>query len=150
MESLNRNYNYLSLEERKKQIRKRFSAYKRKMQFFENTGYVYRVYGTSTFDGYVAFIYLIGEVIMEKFFDDRAHCLPTVNEAIYSVNVREFEALSRLKKTKLIKEGKCTRIVHRGNWEERSRKIIEHPSTPETEEEVRKLIKRLNEPICQG
>ena len=120
------------------------------MQFFENTGYVYRVYGTSTFDGYVAFIYLNGEVIMEKFFDDRAHCLPTVNEAIYSVNVREFEALSRMKKTKLIKEGKCTRIVHRGKWEERSRKIIERPSTPETEEEVRKLIKRLNEPICQG
>ena len=55
-----------------------------------------------------------------------------------------------MKKTKLIKEGKCTRIVHRVNWEERSRKIIERPSTPETEEEVRKLIKRLNEPICQG
>ncbi len=149
IESLNRTYNYLSLDEKEKQIKERFATYKRKMQFFENTGYVHRVYGTNSFDGYIAFIYPNGEVIMEKFFDDHARCLPTVNEAIYNVNVKDFEALSSIKKTKLIKEGKCTRIIHRGNWEAKGQEIINRPSTPETEEEVRKLIKRLNEPICQ-
>lgn len=141
--SLNRTYNYLNLEEKEKRIRERYAEYERKMRFFENSGYLYRIYGINEFNGYVAFIYSNGEVIMEKFFNDYANCIPTVNEAIYNVNVADFETLSRLKKTALIKDKRCRRIIHKGDWEAKGQKIIDRPSTQETEEEVKQLILRL-------
>jgi hypothetical protein len=77
---------------------------------------------------------------MEKFFDDYANCNPTVNEAIYNVKVADFETLSKFKKTALIRDPRCKRIIHKGEWEKRGKVIISRPSTPESEEEVKKLI----------
>lgn len=143
IESLNRTYNYLSLEEKEKRIKQRYAEYERKMKFFENSGYLYRIYGINEFNGYIAFIYPNGEVIMEKFFNDYANCIPTINEAIYNVKAADFETLSKLKKSTLIKDKRCRRIIHKGEWELKGQEIIDRPSTPETEEEVRKLILRL-------
>lgn len=141
--SLNRTYNYLSLEEKEKRIRERYAEYERKMKFFENSGYLYRIYGINEFNGYIAFIYPNGEVIMEKFFNDYANCIPTINEAIYNVKAADFETLSKLKKPALIKDRRCHRIIHRGDWETKGQEIIDRPSTPETQEEVKQLILRL-------
>lgn len=140
IESLNRSYNYLSLEERERKIKERYAAYERKIKFFENSGYLYRIYGINEFNGYIAFIYPNGEVLMEKFFDDYANCTPTVNEAIYNVKVADFETLSKFKKTALIRDPRCKRIIHKGEWEKRGKAIISRPTTPESEEEVKKLI----------
>ena len=141
--SLNRTYNYLSLEEKEKRIRERYAEYERKMRFFENSGYLYRIYGINEFNGYIAFIYPNGEVIMEKFFNDYANCIPTINEAIYNVRVTDFETLSKLKKPALIKDKRCRRIIHKGDWESKGQEIIDRPTTPESEEEVKKLMLRL-------
>lgn len=143
VESLNRTYNHLSLEEKEKRIRERYAEYERKMKFFENSGYSYRIYGINEFNGYIAFIYPNGEVIMEKFFNDYANCIPTINEAIYNVKVADFETLSKLKKPALIKDKRCRRIIHRGEWETKGQEIIDRPFTPETQEEVKQLILRL-------
>lgn len=140
IDSLNRAYNYLSLEEREQRIRERYAEYERKMKFFENSGYLYRIYGINEFNGYVAFVYPNGEVIMEKFFNDYANCIPTIHEAIYNVKVADFEELSKLKKPVLIKDKRCRRIIHKGNWEARGQEIIELPATKESREEVEKLI----------
>ena len=143
IKTLNRSYNYLSLEEKEKRVKERYAEYERKMKFFENSGYAYRIYGINEFNGYIAFIYPNGEVIMEKFFNDYLNCTPTINEAIYNVKAADFEALSKLKKSVLIKDKRCHRIIHKGDWESRGRKIIERPSTKETEEEVKELVLRI-------
>lgn len=143
IDSLNRTYNHLSLEEKEKRIRERYAEYERKMKFFENSGYMYRIYGIHEFNGYIAFIYPNGEVIMEKFFNDYANCIPTINEAIYNVKVADFETLSKLKKPALIKDKRCRRIIHKGEWELKGQEIIDRPATKESEEEVKKLILRL-------
>lgn len=144
IESLNRQYNYLSPEERENIIIEKYALYERKKNFFDNSGYVDKFFGRNTFDGYVAYIYENGEVLMEKFFDDYAHCIPTTGEAIYNVKIADFEVLSRLTKTTLIKETKCKRIIHAGNWEERTQTIINRPATNESREEVKKITLSLS------
>lgn len=141
--TLNRQYNYLAPEERKQKILERYSIYERKKRFFENSGYVHKFYGSNTFDGYIAFIYPNGEVLMEKFFDDYAHCLPTKDEAIYNVSAVDFERLSKLSKLTLIRDKKCKRIIHAGKWEEKGQAVIDRPTTTETQEEVKRLIIKL-------
>lgn len=143
--ALNRFYNYLSLKERERKIKERYTAFERKIKFFENTGYLYRIYGINEFNGYIAFIYPNGEVLMEKFFDDYANCIPVVNEAMYNVKITDFETLSKFKKTALIKDSRCRRIIHKGDWEAKGLEIISRPTTPETEEEVKKLILSIKE-----
>lgn len=141
--TLNRQYNYLSPEEREKKILERYSMYERKKRFFENSGYIHKLFGQNSFEGYIAYIYENGEVLMEKFFDDYAHCIPTIGEAIYNIKAIYFETLSKLSKPVLIKDKRCKRIIHTGNWEERSQRIIDKPSTSETKEEAKQLILRL-------
>ena len=136
-------FEYNEAEEKEKRIRERYAEYERKMRFFENSGYLYRIYGINEFNGYIAFIYPNGEVIMEKFFNDYANCIPTINEAIYNVRVTDFETLSKLKKPALIKDKRCRRIIHKGDWESKGQEIIDRPTTPESEEEVKKLMLRL-------
>ena len=141
--SLNRQYNYLSPEEREKRIIERYSIYERKKAFFDNSDYLYKIYGVNAFEGYIAYIYANGEVLMEKFFDDYANCIPTKGEAIYNIKVADFETLSRKTKTALIKDKKCRRIIHTGNWEERGQEILDRPSTKTTEEQVKQLVLKL-------
>lgn len=144
--SLNRQYNYLSPEERSKKILERYAIYERKRKFFENSGYIYKIYGRNTFEGYVAYIYANGKVLMEKFYDDFANCIPTKGEAIYNVDVTTFEALSKLPKTVLIKDKQCKRIIHAGKWEEKGQKVIEQEPIPNAEEEIKKLILTIKKP----
>lgn len=147
--SLNRKYNYLSPKEREEKILERYAVYERKYKFYENSGYAYKIYGRDTFAGYIAYIYPNGEILMDKFFDDQANCIPTVGEAIYNIQVPYFERLSKLPKTTLIKEVGCTRIIHSGNWEEKGQAIIDRPSSAETEAQVKQLIKSLKTGIIK-
>ena len=140
VEALNRSYSHLSIEEKEKRIKARYAIYDRKIKFFEGTGYLYRIYGIHEFNGYIAFVYPNGEVLMEKFFDDYANCIPTQNEAIYNVKAIDFETLSKFKKTVLIKDARCKRIIHKGDWEEKGQEIVDRPTTPETQEQVKQLI----------
>ncbi len=143
IDSLNEGYNYLSPEEREEQIKKRYATYERKMRFFEQTPYIEKVFGIGKFKGYIAFIYENGEVLMEKFFNDKANYFPTIDEAIYNIRVADFERLSRLTKATLMKTPGCYRIVHKGKWEQRGQEVVDKPITKESQEEVKQLLKTL-------
>ena len=143
IKSLNRKYNYLSKEERERKILERFKMYERKKKYFENSNYLYKIFGINTFDGYIAYIYANGEVLMEKFFDDHANCLPTVGEAIYNIRVTDFEVLSKYSKLALIKDSRCKRIIHAGKWEKKSDEVISRPITEESKEQVKQLILKI-------
>ena len=81
---------------------------------------------------------------MEKFFSDYSNCIPATNEAIYNVRVADFQTLSKLNKTTLIRDPRCSRIIHRGQWETKGQAIIDRPVTPTAEEEVKSLILSLS------
>ena len=143
IEALNQKYNYLSLEEKEKLIIQRYKEYERKINFFEKSNYIYRIYGINELNGYIAYIYPNGEIMMEKFFNDYANCIPTINEAIYNLKVTDFENLSKLKKSSLIKNKRCYRIIHKGKWEDKGQEIIDRPTTIESQEQVKQLILKL-------
>lgn len=145
IDCLNRVYRHLTPSEREAKIREAYDLYERKVNFFENTEYIEKVLGLGEFNGYLAYFYPNGTVIMEKFFDDYAESMPTKNEAIYTLKVRYFETLSKLSKTKLMKDERCTRIIHSGNWEERVKKLIDVEPTEESTNEVQKVLTRLKE-----
>lgn len=140
---LNRTYRHLTPEERKKIIDEAYALYERKLNFFESTDYIEKVYGIGKFNGYMAYFYANGEVLMEKFFDDYAESLPAKNEAIYNLKVVDFEALSKLSKPKLMKNEKCRRIIHSGKWEDKAKEIIDTEATEESMENVQKVLTKI-------
>ena len=44
-----------------------------------------------------------------------------------------------------MKDERCTRIIHSGNWEERVKKLIDVEPTEESTNEVQKVLTRLKE-----
>ena len=44
-----------------------------------------------------------------------------------------------------MKDKRCKRIIHAGNWEERARAIIETEATEENRQEVQKVLTRIKE-----
>ena len=143
IECLNRTYRHLTPEEREIAIREAYESYERKITFFESTDYIEKIYGLGEFNGYIAYFYPNGEVLMEKFFDDYAQSLPAKHEAIYNLQAINFEALSKLSKTKLMKDSRCKRIIHAGKWEEKAKQIIETESTEESQAEVQQVLVKI-------
>lgn len=143
IECLNRVYRHLTPAEREAKIREAYELYERKINFFENTNYVDKILGIGDFNGYMAYFYENGTVIMEKFFDDYAESIPTQHEAIYTLKVVDFETLSKLSKPKLIKDEKCTRIIHAGSWENRVQKLLDVESTEVSKQAVQKVLTKI-------
>lgn len=137
---LNRKYRHLTPKEREEKIKEAYALYERKINFFENTDYVEKIYGIGQFNGYIAYFYPNGEVLMEKFFNDYAESLPAKNEAIYNLKIQDFESLSKLSKPKLMKDSRCKRIIHAGRWEDKAKEIININSTEESRQEVQKVL----------
>lgn len=125
---LNRRYSHLPDEERKKIIFKKYEMYERKINFFENTNYVFKIYGIGEFDGYVAYVYGNGEILLERFFSDYTECMPASGEAIYNLNIYNFEEKSKFSKAVLMKDPEIKRIIHCPTFEEQARKIVEGES----------------------
>ncbi len=136
---LGKQRNALSPEEKQKQITKRMALYNQKVEFYENSGYVLKIFGWNEFNGYICYIYPNGKIVMDKLFEDYIKCTPAREEAIYAIDAVDFDSMSKKTKQQLINSPKARRIYHAGDWEGRTKSIIEAPSTPEGEEAVRKL-----------
>ena len=140
IETMNRHYSHLSLEEKRRKVQEKYDIYDRKVSFFENTKYVLKIYGISKFDGYVAFVYENGEILLERFFTDYTECMPAIGEAIYNLNIYNFEELSKYSKTKLIRDKSAKRILHTDNFEDKARIIIDREATPEVKKDVEAFV----------
>ena len=136
IEVLNRRYSHLPEEERQKIIFKKYELYERKINFFENTNYVFKVYGVSEFDGYVAYVYANGEILLERFFSDYTECMPASGEAIYNLNIYNFEEKSKFSKAVLMKDPEVRRIIHCPTFESQARAIIEKEAPEGTTSDV--------------
>ncbi len=99
----------------------------------EDSGFIGRpVKGLNTFNGYYAFIYASGVVILEKFWNNESELTPAVGNATYVMNIDNFIELSKLSKTDLIEYMKTLpeigvkRIFHTtiNNWQKNLYKEI--------------------------
>ena len=125
-------------EKTKEELR---NLYMEKKELFDQTFNYRTVEGKNTFDGYLAFIYPNGRVILERFFERRKDNseVIAVDQAIYVMNIDEFYSLTNLSKSTIIRDKLCKRYIHKGNWQDKVLKEIQkegnHPS-----EEYKKLI----------
>ena len=113
-----------------------------KNNFYESTNYIAKVVGLGKYNGYVGYIYENGEVILDMEYDDDRPRTAKGN-AIYNLNVVDFETLSKLDKQKLIKHPRVKRFCHVGNWKETVSDIIERPALEEEVYNSHLLVKRL-------
>ena len=133
---LNRHYSHLSDEERRVIVTKKYELYERKINFFEKTNYVFKLYGVSEFDGYVAYVYENGEILLEKYFSDYTECMPASGDAIYNLNIYNFEDKSKMSKIALMKDSSVKRIIHCATFEEQAKKIIEKEAATDVSSDV--------------
>ena len=94
----------------------------------------------SQFDGYVAFVYPNGEILLERFFSDYSQCMPATGEAIYNLNIYNFEDLSKFSKLQLIRDKACKRILHGPTFEKQAQSIIDRPVKPGVEKDVEEFV----------
>ena len=114
----------------------------RKKQLFESSNSYKTVEGQNSFEGYIAYIYSNGKVILERFFEKRKDETEIVatEQAIYVMNIEDFYAISQLSKSTIIRENLCKRYIHNGNWEEKIQKEISSIGTSPVAE-YKKLVK---------
>ena len=125
-------------EKTKEELR---NLYMEKKELFDTTFHYRTVEGKNTFDGYIAFIYPNGKVILERFFEKRKDNLEVIakDQAIYVMNIDEFYSLTNLSKSTIIRDKLCKRYIHKGNWKDKILKEIkEKGKLPD--EEYKKLV----------
>ena len=134
---------------REKTIEERKQLYMKKKELFDPKFKYRTVQGSNTFDGYLAFIFPNGKVILERFFERRKDGTEVIatEQAIYVMNILEFYHLTNLSKTKIIRDKLCKRYIHKGGWEKRvSEEIIKSGDTPFEEYNRLVLQKKIKEP----
>ena len=136
-------------KKREKTIEERKSLYIKKKELFDPKFKYRTVQGTNAFDGYLAFIFPNGKVILERFFErhkDGTEVIAT-EQAIYVMNILEFYNLTNLSKTKIIRDKLCKRYIHKGDWEKRVTDEI-NTSGDNPYKEYNKLVlqKKIKEP----
>ena len=111
-------------------------------KFYMNTNYSAKAIGLKKFAGYFAYIYPNGVVVLDKDFREK---YPTTAEgAIYVMRARDFELLSGIGKTDLIKHPFLFgHRYHRGDWKTKINAYITPEGKPEEQEEAIQLIKKM-------
>lgn len=117
-----------------------------RVDFLDNTKFVYKVKGKNNFEGYMGYIYANGIVIFEKFYKKTDSYEPSLSNATYIMTFNNFIEMS--KKTKMeimeyIKIGASNlkRIYHTSTWCFRVSQLINSQSyDKEAMERVERLI----------
>jgi hypothetical protein len=114
----------------------------RKLNFYENSDYALRLFGTGPFESHVAYFYPNGMVAVDKLFYESLNINPTYNEAIYVMDTNTFLNMMKMDKPALRENDNVKRIVHSRNWEERLKKEIESPTIQLDQEEAKVLTNK--------
>ena len=113
----------------------------RKEEFYDNSNYIAKAIGTLKNDGYIAYIYPNGEVLLDTLYDENNPKSATGN-AIYNIKAYDFELISGLDKTKLRSDFRATKIVHSKNWEKKASEIINKENSFGDREAALQLVKK--------
>lgn len=127
---------------KRKEIDKYIKANIRKKNFFEKSGYIAKAKGLALNEGYTAFFYPNGEILIEKIGTEE-NVVSSFGNAIYSMNAYNFLALSPKDKTTLRKKDAVRIIVHHKNWEKEAQEIIDREGSEELLKSQQELIMKL-------
>lgn len=109
---------YKTEGERKELEKKKEQLLEEKISVFNDLPYIATLRGVNHLDGYVAYVFPNGKVIMEKFYKKtRNGLVPTYHEAIFVISIAYFGELSRESKTNIrdfIKSGvdSNAKVIH--------------------------------------
>lgn len=94
---------YSKTDEEKKELEdKKEQLLEEKIELFASLPYISSLKGMNRFEGYVAYLFENGRVVLEKFYKKTKHgVIPTFNEAIYVMNITDFKELSKMGKTEI-------------------------------------------------
>ena len=103
---------------------------KDKEKFFNSLPYVATFNGINHFEGYVAYAFLNGKVVFEKFYERvKGGLKPATGNAIYIMDIEDFSSLSCLDKTELRKfKDKVKPKYHTKTFQQRVLKEINTPA----------------------
>ena len=129
----------------KEEFERRFALNKEKYDYYEGLNYLARARGKYINNGYYAFFLPNGEQLLDKLcYPDEPFTVSHYANAIFNLNINNFELLSHIDKTTLRKSGLCPYTTHRGNWQERADEMINKTATTnDTIEKSLALIKRI-------
>ena len=130
----------MSEEDRKIQQEKLASLYLDKKSLYESSDPYSILRGINTFDGYFAYVYPNGKVILDKYFENVSKGRLARDSAIYVMDFGDFYELSHLSKKELIGHEKCFRIIHAGNWQQRVRDVISSDGATDVSNCYKKLV----------
>lgn len=105
---------------------------------------IFMAYGTDEYEGYIAYIYPNGQVVLDAYYDPENPNHDRDN-AIFSMNAKYFEMVSGLKKIPLGRHPMVDHKYHKGAWKERMIKIITQEGTIEDQKEAQDLVNRIIE-----
>lgn len=115
-------------------MKKAYDILDSKLDVFSKEECIHQLVGKNGFEGYLGFVYPNDIVIFERFYSvskrNPSVKKPTINEAIYVMTCDNFEELSQYSKAEILSYIKdfnskdVMRIYHRGNWQNRVKKII--------------------------
>ena len=91
--------------------------------------------GLAGLEGYIAYVYENGEVILDKTSD-----YPK-NAALFNIKVVDFDTLTKLDSKKLKKHPKAIWKPHKEGWQKEIEKIITRKATEEEKEQVKEFTK---------
>ena len=115
----------------------------KKLKLYERSPYIGKAKGLCLNEGYTAYFYENGEIILDRIADSSNNLSTGYGNAIYNLNSDNFIELSSIDKTTLREEDLCPHFNHSGYWEKRIQDIIEIPPTESTITKSNNLIKIL-------
>ena len=125
-------------------LSKYMNMFVRKTAFYENSGYIMRLFGVAGFEGHVAYIYPNGLVVIDKLYDESLLIEPTFNEAIYLMDINTFLNASTMDKPTFRANDNVKRIFHTKKWEERLAEEIQNSTLTLNKEDVKVLTNKYN------
>lgn len=129
-------------EEERRLLQERLAnLYLEKKSLYESSDPYSILRGIKTFDGYYAYVYPNGKVILDKYFENVSTGRLAKDNAIYVMDFVDFYELSHLSKSELIGHEKCFRIIHAGNWQEKVRNVISSDGNTDVSKCSQQLIK---------
>ena len=116
----------------------------RKIKFYDDLPYIGRARGMANNRGYTAFFISNSQILLDRVAYSDSELLSSYGNAIYNMNVDNFEQLSPLSKKVLRREHLCPVYAHTGNWEIPVKvEVVNQITTEETLGRTRELIRKL-------
>lgn len=120
-----------------------------KEKFFNNSNYLYKIEGINKLKDYNGYIYPNGKIVFEKYYTTKTSSLPTIEEAIYVMDIKNFLYMTNYSRKEIIAyidNYNCKnvrRIYHYENWQREVLKEINQKTKYNKDNIEKEILKAL-------